>query len=285
MFKKILKLSCLFLFISTLCFAQGLDSNTKLLFQGDLDIDSETTTDASLEVLDSTGGHVVTQNNDAVLFPNIRKMGTSSAYFDDTNDRLAVADSSQFDIFADNTASHTLEAWIYNNPDGTGFSMYHLDDATNYWYLSTTAGYIRLRCVVSDADVVYIHSDGTAISDGELHHIAMVKIEDDYGLYLDGVQVDYANDSDEGTISGATSLYIGDSGLGNSYFGGYADDIRLYSGNPYSVTVAASDPGGDWMDNTGSNNGTLTVPTVAHTSDANTHLLLPFDDDITGRVR
>ena len=55
------------IFFATRCFAAGLDEDTKLLLSGDLAASSESTTDGSLEIMDATGTHIVTQADHAAI--------------------------------------------------------------------------------------------------------------------------------------------------------------------------------------------------------------------------
>ena len=104
---------------------------------------------------------------------------------------------------------------------------------------------------------------GGEITDTSWHHVLMVKVGNEYGLYLDGVNTAHVSDADTDTFTG--TLLIGKKGDDTSYFDGHMDEVRIYHGNPFGAApvVGLTD--------------TITVPTKPHISDNLTKLLLHMD--------
>ena len=88
-----------------------------------------------------------------------------------------------------------------------------------------------------------------AIANLQWHHVALVKKADQYGLYIDGVQVGYLQTSETLVLDG--DLYIGSRGP-SDYWLGWIDELRIYRGDPFD---AAPQP---------DNSDTIVVPTTAH---------------------
>lgn len=58
------------------------------------------------------------------------------------------------------------------------------------------------------------------------------------------------------------------------------DDFRIQHSNAFDVVAQSTAPAsGAWLDTSGSNNGTITVPTAPHVADADTKLLLNMDSE------
>ncbi|KKK59598.1 hypothetical protein LCGC14_3032790, partial [marine sediment metagenome] len=77
-----------------------------------------------------------------------------------------------------------------------------------------------------DSDIINVISPPVAsIGTTNLHHIALCKVADEYGIYLDGVQVAYKQDTSIDTFTGL--LYIGDNQAGTEEFFGNMDDLFI----------------------------------------------------------
>jgi len=238
----------------------GLDSDTKLLLHGDGQ-------DGGKEIIDSGNtGHVVTQNETAQLKTDNKKWGSSSCYFDGDSDYLSIPDSADWDI----STNFTIDFWVkHNNITGLQYYMAQFEDVENRWILthSDTAG---LRFAIRSANVWIVDFNGSTITDTNWHHIALCKVGNDYGIYLDGTQGGYLNDSDIDTFAG--DLLIGNLASGYSYFfDGYMDEIRIQHSNIFNASPSTG------------NTDTITVPTTEHSSDSNTKLLLHMNtQDVSG---
>jgi hypothetical protein len=193
------------------------------------------------------------------------KWGTGGLELDGDSDYVTLPDSTDWDIAGSNTGSKTVEFWV-KHTDHVGTEPYinQYESGADYWLLDHVHG-TGFRFIVGSGGVQVLSLTGGEITDTDWHHVAVVIVGNgstkDVGIYLDGVQTAHTQDNSVDTF--ATSLVIG-AGYSN-YFDGQMDEVRIYDGNPFS---AAPDAG---------LTDTITVPTAAHTADANTKLLLHSD--------
>ncbi|MBL7068656.1 MAG: hypothetical protein ISS34_02210, partial [Candidatus Omnitrophica bacterium] len=68
------------------------------------------------------------------------------------------------------------------------------------------------------------------------HHVALCKTGSHYGVYRDGVQVNYTYDTHEDAFSGI--LLIG-AYIGGAYFDGHMDEIRITQNNYFEASPNA----------------------------------------------
>jgi len=184
---------------------------------------------------------------------------TPTSYaFDGTGDYLEVPDHADWDIFG-NTDNKTLECFIKLNAPNIDATFFHQwEDGNNNWvfaHSSTSGLWFGLK---SGGNWEVQGWYGGIISDTDWHHVALVKVNTEYGTYLDGVQVFFVDDASTDTLAGV--LTVGE--RGGNMTNGFIDEARIYDGNPFSgaPNVGLTD--------------TITVPTTQHTSDANTLLLI-----------
>ena len=184
---------------------------------------------------------------------------TPTSYaFDGTGDYLEVPDHADWDIFG-NTDNKTLECFIKLNAPNIDATFFHQwEDGNNNWvfaHSSTSGLWFGLK---SGGNWEVQGWYGGIISDTDWHHVALVKVNTEYGTYLDGVQVFFVDDATTDTLAGV--LTVGE--RGGNMTNGFIDEARIYDGNPFSgaPNVGLTD--------------TITVPTTQHTSDANTLLLI-----------
>jgi len=164
--------------------------------------------------------------------------------------------------------------WVkHTDHAGTEFYICQVEDASNRWQLFHVHGSGLRFTALTTGSVTVQTPFGGEITDTDWHHIALIKVGSAYAIYKDGSQVSYLSDGSSDTYAG--SLYLGAYFTPSLYLNGYMDEIRIQNDNIFNVTVAASDPSGDWMDNTGSNLGTITVPTGAYSYDAPSGLYIP----------
>ena len=202
--------------------------------------------------------------------------GDETAYsFDGTGDYLSIPDSSDWDIGAGNkTISMFVKFNTFAGAGGNSFISQEEDGTYNdFWQIRHVAGSgLSYRSVSGGSLIVSISAAGE-ITDTDWHHVAMCKVSDEYGIYVDGIQVSYLSDSSTATMSAL--LTIGTLGEGlTQFFDGYIDEVLVTNTNYFSASpvVGTTD--------------TITVPTERHTSDSNTLLLIhgnesksPFADD------
>lgn len=221
------------------------DSNVKLLLHLDGTDGATVTTDVS------DSAHAITFNGTAQLDTAVKKFGTASLLLDGDSDFLSIPDSADWDIFG-STSNYTIDFWV-KHTDHAGSEAYvsQMADANNGWRLERTDGTgLRLLVRTGGSGNIINLTTNTDISDTNWHHVALVKLVSEYGIYLDGVQVGYLSDTSTGNYT--ASLLIGVTTELNSYFDGSMDDIRIIQSNAFSATpvVGLTD--------------TITVPTSAH---------------------
>jgi len=175
---------------------------------------------------------------------------------------MTLVDSPDWDLIGSNSDDWTVEAWTYI-PEIAALlkTMFiHFEDATNFWSLHIENSRISFVVKVGGSNVIDMVPSPTHTLN-TWHHTVLCKVGSDYGLYVDGVQVDYA--SYAGTITFTGSLDIGRRPNNSAFhFLGNMCEMRIQHSNIYSAApvVGLTD--------------TITFPTAPLVSDANTKLLI-----------
>ncbi len=242
--------------------AGGINADTKLMLHCNGINDSTTFTD------DGETGHTVTANGDAKLKIATKKWGSASGYFDGTGDYLSIPDHADWDIHASNSDDWTMDLWVKHNTV-SGFQTY-LNQGWVFRMNSPTNG---VEYYSPAGNVELISND--LLDTITWHHIAVIKVANEYGLYIDGDQVDYFTTDTTGT--NASSLYIG--GLPSEYyFNGWMDEIRIQHSNHFSASP-----------NSGKTD-TITIPTGEYGAGGTNNMILVSNSDTaeavpdTGRI-
>ena len=215
----------------------------------------------------SSGHHAITFVQTAQLDTAVKKWGTASLLLDGNSDYISCADSADWDVVASNTDDWTVDFWVKHREASESTVMHyvtHYEDMSNYWsiYYNPADG---LYFYVKSGGVgkTFAYQLGSPFEDTDWHHIALCKVADEYGIYKDGVQVAYDQNSWVDTFSGL--LEIGRRGDGDAYLDGHIDEIRIQHSNYFGAAPNATP------------DDTITEPTSAHQTDGNTKLLLHFD--------
>jgi len=229
----------------------GIDANTKLLIHGN-DGDA------------SGQNHIPTYVGTAKIDATTYKWEKGSLSVDGDSDCLTFSDSGDWDVIGSNSDNWTIDFWVkHTDHAGSEYYMAHHEDGSNRWFFKHGDGTGLLFYVQGVAN--FNTGSGGEITDTDWHHVAVCKIADKYACYLDGTQVNYVQNSDVDTFAG--SLYIAQSGSGDSWFAGNMDSIRINHSNVLNAVIDAD-----------GSSGTCDLPTSASTADANTKLLLNFED-------
>lgn len=205
-------------------------------------------TDTATSTTDeSDSAHTITFNDNAQLDTAQKKFGTASLLLDGTGDYLSIADSSDWDIL--NSEDLTIDLFV-RHTDFTGLENYigQFIDESNSWELLASTGNVQFQFTIGGVAQGSMTSTGT-ISDSNWHHIAVIKSGDNWGLYLDGTQVGYRNQSITDS-SFASPLRIGSRDGSVRFFDGHMDSIRILKSNTFNASP-----------NVGKTD-TITVPTV-----------------------
>lgn len=213
----------------------------------------------------TNGYHAITFVNTAQLDTAAKKWGSASLLLDGDSDFLSIPDSPDWDICGSNSDDWTIDFWV-KHTDHVGSETYlnQQKDGLNYWTFRHVHGSgFRFFLVIADSLIIDTGNTGE-ITDNNWHHVALIKVADEYGIYLDGVQVNYIQDTSVGTIAG--SLYVGARGDDlQDYFDGHIDGIRIVHSNIFGA--APNNVPDD----------TITEPTEAHETQTDTKLLLHLD--------
>jgi hypothetical protein len=195
----------------------------------DASAESNGSTPSTIDVI----GKTPTYRGNAQCKTDQFKFGSSSLYFDGTNDRISFADSADW---AMGTGDATWEAWI--RPEGS-FSAQERN------YISQAASFgafysILCRRTTSDTHRVNV-SDGsttygatsTTISSDTWHHVAVVRSGANLYSYLDGVrQIASTGLSGITLMDSASALTLGGyADVDNaSNWKGWIDQVRITKG-------------------------------------------------------
>jgi len=177
-----------------------------------------------------------------------KKFGTASLVCDGTgyvynNDPI----NSAWELT--NFTNTTFDFWVkHSNTTGTQRYFEQREDGTHQWAFDNNgAGNLEWYIYVS---AYKVRLTATGINDTNAHHLAMCKVGNDYGLYLDGTQVAYQSHSTSYDLNNLT-FYIGNTPAGVYGFKGNLDEIRLTQNNKFGAS-----PNSGLTD-------TITVPTSA----------------------
>lgn len=243
----------------------GLDSNTKLLLHLDGADEAQATTDAS------DSGHTINFNATAQLDTAAKKWGTASLLLDGNSDYLDIDDSADWDVCGSNADNWTLDCWVkHTSPSGEETYLCHYEDGTNHWAFKLTGGDYIQFFLYSGGSVDIVVSGGS-IADSNWHHVAMCKVGNDYGVYLDGSQVGHAMDNDS-TDTFAGSLHIGSTSTTTNYMDGHLDEIRVQNSNYFGAAPQSDD------------SDTITVPPSSYARDlaVNVHDCADLNEKVGG---
>jgi len=166
---------------------------------------------------------------------------TSSLLLDGDSDYIAIPDSADWDIFGSTTQDYTFDCWVRHtdhNSRETYIGQTNNDGGANFWEFSHyDENGLQIRVRASSSYVIATPYGGE-ITDSNWHHVAFAKVTDDgtnvlYGLYLDGVQVSYLNDTSTATFS--SPLYLG--AVGTDYiFDGNMAHARVQASNIFGAS-------------------------------------------------
>ncbi len=231
----------------------GLDENTKLLLHFDGANESTTIPDSS--ITNNKGNATVVAT--AKLDTSVKKFGTASLILDGNSDYITFADDADWDVAASNSDNWTIDFWVkMDNIDiaDRDFMGQYVDNI-NFWSIGNNQGDGGLNYWVREASVFEVRCEyGPNFPDTDWHHVAMCKVADKYGLYLDGIQDSYVQDSDIANFTGL--LYIG-AGIGAGdnptfFIPGHIDELRIQKSNYFNAAPNATP------------DDTITVPTEAY---------------------
>lgn len=213
------------------------DSNTKLLLHYDSDFTDSGTT-----------GHTITNNNNTII--NLPKFGSSSLQLDGDSDYITIADSTDWDLVAANTDNWTIDFWIrFDQFVGSQWSIAH-GIGSERWELLHQSGAGWEFQVIEGGFQKFASNISGVITDSNWHHVALIKIASKYGVYVDGSQINYVQNTS--TVNTAGLLYMGVNPPLTNFLNGNLDELRVQNSNYFNAlpNVGVTD--------------TITVPTIEY---------------------
>ena len=173
---------------------------------------------------DENKTHALTILGNPTISSAYRKDGSSSIYFDGTEDCLIIPDHNDFDF---GTGDFTIDFWLIDNSLGL-IELICKRDAGGYdehsFTFNSYATYINSYIGGPDNTLTAYFNP----KDGNWHHIALVRSGTNFNLYIDGI----SKDSFISSAAINTTLYdirIARN-IGSSYLNGYMDNIRIVKG-------------------------------------------------------
>lgn len=213
------------------------DANTKLLLHFD-------TQDGSGDG-GSDSYHIPNFVADAHVDADETKWDNGALKLDGTGDLISIVDSADWDI----GTNLTIDLWVkHDDHVGTEAYLEQYVDATNYWvleHIDSTGLHFQVDGGGADIDI-----SGGEITDTNWHHIGLIKVGSDVGIYKDGTQI---VDGDSAcTTAFADLLSIGARIDPTNYFAGNMDEVRIQATNYFNASPNATP------------DDTITAPTEAY---------------------
>ena len=170
-------------------------------------------------------GHPVTTYGNTKIVASPAKFGSSVAYFDGSDDYLALPFSTDF-VFTG--TAWTIEAWIYlttlPSSMATIFSAFSNSSSTGVRLLVGPAG--ALYAGVGSPD---LNSADGAIAPNTWYHVAVCGSGSNVKLFVDGTVVASVTTAAT-TPTGISYVYVGSTDGSNWMLTGYIEDLRISKG-------------------------------------------------------
>lgn len=218
----------------------GIDSDTALI----MDLDATPFDDAS------TSNNKGNASNTGVTLDTTNKVfGAGSASFNGSS-YFTYADDADWDYFSATNTDRTVDCRLkLGNTTQTCQLFGQAESANDEWFTYYTPNVVGILMDSGGANV--INFNGT-LNDTNWHHVAWIKVQNEYGIYLDGTQIAYLQDNDTDTFAAPFAVGQRRGGLNDLSFTGNIDELRYQKSNYFeaSPNVGLTD--------------TITVPTEAY---------------------
>jgi len=179
-----------------------------------------------------------------------KKFGAASLLLDNIGDWITLADNSTFwNPMHTTTGAYTVDFFVRFNSVGADIVWAYEEDASNLVKFHYEGSWF-FRCDEAGTPIVSITTSDTP-SAATWYHYACIRVGDEYGVYKDGTQIGYGQDTSTTTLTGGT-YYIGSGPSGDNPFDGWIDAFKLHESNYFSaapnatpndtITVPASEP-------------------------------------------
>lgn len=198
----------------------GLDGNTQVALHFD-------GSDASTTITDSSGNsRNGTCVGNAQLDTAEKRFSTASLLLDGTGDYVTLADNNAWTFAGDFTVDCHFKASAIPS---IAPIFAHQTDANNQYRLHvTSAGALVFSVISASTPLITLTSANGLVETGSWYHVAVVREDDDWTIYLDGEAV--ATGSGAVSIPNFTSTFrIGSDGGAVNFFNGWIDEFRVSS--------------------------------------------------------
>jgi hypothetical protein len=198
----------------------------------------------------------ITAYGNATQSSDQSKWGGKSIYLDGSGDYLTIPVSSAFEF---GTSDFSIEFWARLSSGNNWQRVIGLGQGANAngpytaWSVALSGNYVRFYRF---DDNEYLYDANVQLSQAQWYHIAVTRASGVLKIFVDGTEV--------GSWSGVNGVslnrrnedpvYIGRviGGMGDAYFSGYIDDLRVTKGVARTITV----PIGPYPDSTASSSVT-----------------------------
>jgi hypothetical protein len=192
--------------------------------------------DGATSTVDDTGRHgTINCSGTAQLDTSEKKFGTASLILDGDGDYLGLPDSSDWDICGSLEDDWTIDLWIKYSSTLLDYKTYlcQFENANNYWTFRSSASSIKMTFLHNGT--LEEMGSGIKIDDTNWHHVAMIKIDNVYSIYLDGTQISYNTTSATDTYASTLRIGIKEASIPD-YFYGFMDEIRIQHSNIFNAS-------------------------------------------------
>jgi hypothetical protein len=176
----------------------------------------------------------ITAYGNASITSISKKYGNTAISFDGAGDYLQLNDSAVLEL---SNSDVTVEFWV-NTTSSTQYatliSRTPVSFATGCWtvlinFTSSTSGDISFFCGDYSLSTYLLLTSGVSIRDSNWHHIALVRSNSNWSIYIDGIS--RANNTWSGTVSDLSAgPRVGNDAYYGRDFQGYIDDLRITKG-------------------------------------------------------
>ena len=196
------------------------DAYTKLLIHSNTSNGIDTLGDSS------PGGHTISAQGDVHHKTAQSKIGATSMYFDGTGDYLTIPAHNDWDFESGN---FTIDMWVYPGTiDGDIITQW----VSGYkaWRLYLNSTNITWECYNSSHSSQLFNFNGThGMSVNNWYHIALVRNNDNWSIYINGISV-ASNNQSGACYNSSDNFSIASRNNGQDLYHGYIDECRISKG-------------------------------------------------------
>ena len=180
-------------------------------------------------IFDNTGKNNLETVGNAQIDTSVKKYGTGSMEFDGTGDYL-VLNQANPDLYAFGTGDFTIECWLYTTNVSQQVSIFYdgRPSGTNAAQPTLYLNFSNIYYFTQGGDRI----TGESLSTNTWYHIAVSRQGTSTKLFVNGTQTGSTYTDTNNYTNTVNRPIFGTSGssVGNNYFYGYIDDLRITKG-------------------------------------------------------